>query len=105
MAKAKRTVLFTAPDAVQASAAAAAFNTAAGRLGLPWVATPTGDPANVEVLVPLDGKPPDGFAGRVESWPDCGARHCAAVQGCPRQGRSLAAHVGNACRIGPGARR
>ena len=68
MAKANRIVLFTSPDAVQATAAASAFNTAAGRLGLPWFATPTGDPATVEVLVPLDGKPLDGFEGRVEKW-------------------------------------
>ena len=69
MAKAKRIVLFTSPDAATATAAAAAFNTAAGRLGLPWFATPTGEPATAEVLVPLDGPPPDGFAGRVERWP------------------------------------
>ncbi len=68
MAKSNRSILFFSSDMAKANAAAAAFNTAAGRLGLPWTGTPTGDPATVDVLVPLDGKLLDGFAGRVEKW-------------------------------------
>ena len=78
MAKAKRTVLFTSPDAATA-AAAAAFNTAAGRLGLPWFGTPTGEPATAEVLVPLDGLPPAELTGRMERWP--GGEPADAVNG------------------------
>ena len=68
MAKLKRVVLFHSANAPAAGAAAGAFNTAAGRLGLPWLASHTADPSTAEVLVPLDGAPPEGFAGRVEAW-------------------------------------
>src|SRR5262245_57375153 len=66
MAKTKRTILFLSSDAARASAAVAAFNAAAGRLGLPWTGASAGDLASAEVVVPLDGAPPEGFAGRVE---------------------------------------
>jgi predicted translation initiation factor SUI1 len=69
MAKSKRLILFHSADAARATAAATAFNNAAGRLGLPWFGAAGGEPANVEVLVPLDGTPPEGYAGRVETWP------------------------------------
>jgi translation initiation factor 1 len=68
MAKAKRIVLFHSANAVSAIAAAMAFNSAAARLGLPWVGAAIGDPATAEVVVPLDGTPPEGFAGRIEKW-------------------------------------
>ena len=68
MAKAKRIVLFLSRTAGGASAAATAFNSAAGRLGLPWTGITTPDLALAEVLVPLDGAPPEGFGGRVEKW-------------------------------------
>ena len=69
MAKAKRIVRFLAADAATATAAAAAFNAAAGRLGLPWVGVAAGDLATAEVVVPLDAPAPADFAGRVEPWP------------------------------------
>jgi translation initiation factor 1 len=68
MGKAKRLVLFTSTDAATASAAASAFNVAAGRLGLPWVGAHTGELAGAEVVVPLDGAAPAGWTGRVEKW-------------------------------------
>jgi predicted translation initiation factor SUI1 len=68
MAKPKRTVLFLSANAGATSAAVTAFNTAASRLGLPWLGAASGDPATAEVLVPLDGAPPEGFTGRVEKW-------------------------------------
>jgi predicted translation initiation factor SUI1 len=68
MAKAKRIVLFHSANASAAQVAAEAFNAAAGRLGLPWQGASGGDPATAEVVVPLDGAAPDGFAGRVEPW-------------------------------------
>ncbi len=68
MAKPKRIILFHSSDAAGAHAAATAFNTAAGRLGLPWQGTANGALASVEVVVPLEGVSPEGFAGRVESW-------------------------------------
>jgi predicted translation initiation factor SUI1 len=70
MAKAKqRTLIFLSSDAARAGAAASAFNAAAGRLGLPWLGAAGGDPATAEVVVPLDGAAPEGFAGRIERWP------------------------------------
>lgn len=68
MAKAKRIVLFLSANAASANAAVAAFNTAAGRLGLPWLGASTGELAVVEVVVPMDGSPPEGWSGRVEKW-------------------------------------
>jgi translation initiation factor 1 len=68
MAKSKRILLFLSVNADTANAAASAFNAAAGRLGLPWLGTHTGDPASAEVVVPLEGTAPEGFAGRVEKW-------------------------------------
>jgi predicted translation initiation factor SUI1 len=68
MAKSKRLILFLSAAAARASAAAAEFNTAAGRLGLPWLGAAGGDPAGAEVVVPLDGSVPEGYAGRVEKW-------------------------------------
>jgi translation initiation factor 1 len=68
VAKPKRIVLFLSANAAAASAAVAALNAAAGRLGLPWLGTASGEPATAEVVVPLDGAPPEGFAGRVEKW-------------------------------------
>src|SRR4051794_34602448 len=68
MAKFKRLILFLSTDSARASAAVTAFNTAAGRLGLPGVGAPTGDLASADVVVPLDGAPPDGWTGRVEKW-------------------------------------
>src|SRR5258708_2876221 len=69
MAKAKRIVLFLSSNSAGANVAVAAFNTAAGRLGLPWLGAASGDLASAEVVVPLDGTAPEGFAGRVEKWP------------------------------------
>jgi translation initiation factor 1 len=68
MAKAKRIVLFLSATAGSASAAATAFNAAAGRLGLPWTGVTTPDLALAEVVVPVDGAAPAGFSGRVEKW-------------------------------------
>jgi len=68
MAKAKRVVLFQSANVSDAARVSDAFNTAAGRLGLPWSGSHTADPSTAEVLVPLDGTPPAGFAGRVEVW-------------------------------------
>jgi predicted translation initiation factor SUI1 len=68
MAKPKRTVLFLSATPAAATAAAAAFNAAAERLGLPWLGTAGGDTGRAETLVPLDGAAPAGFAGRVETW-------------------------------------
>jgi translation initiation factor 1 len=68
MAKAKRIILFLSTNAATANAAAAAFNTAAGRLGLPWAGAHAGDLAAAEVLVPLDAPAPAGWSGRVEKW-------------------------------------
>jgi predicted translation initiation factor SUI1 len=68
MAKSKRTVLFLSADTAGAGAAVAAFNTAAGRLGLPWLGASTGDLTTAEVVVPLDGTPPENYTGRVERW-------------------------------------
>ncbi len=68
MAKAKRIVRFHSANAATAGAAAVAFNTAAGRLGLPWTGVTSGDLASVEVLVPLDGPAPADWTGRVEKW-------------------------------------
>jgi predicted translation initiation factor SUI1 len=65
MAKTKRVVLFLTPDATRGSALAAAFNTAAGKLGLPLHGAHGPSAEGADVLVPLDG-PPEGFAGRVE---------------------------------------
>lgn len=69
MAKSKRLILFFSTNAARATAATTAFNTAAGRLGLPWLGVVSGDLSSAEVLVPLDGTPPEGFTGRVEKWP------------------------------------
>jgi predicted translation initiation factor SUI1 len=68
MAKAKRIALFLSTTAGGADAAVAAFNAAAGRLGLPWVGAQAGDLATVEVVVALDGTAPPGWTGRVEKW-------------------------------------
>jgi translation initiation factor 1 len=68
MAKPKRLILFLSANAASAAAAVAAFNAAAGRLGLPWIAATTGDVSSAEVLVPLDGTVPEGWTGRVEKW-------------------------------------
>ena len=68
MAKPKRLILFLSTNAASASAAVAAFNAAAARIGLPWLGTVAGDPATAEVVVPLDGAAPEGVAGRVERW-------------------------------------
>ena len=78
MAKSKRLVLFHSPDAAKANAAAAAFNSAAARLGLPWSGVPGGELSTVEVVVPLDGTPPEGWTGRVEKWGAGGADSAAA---------------------------
>jgi predicted translation initiation factor SUI1 len=75
MAKSKRVVLFLSADAASANAAAAAFNSAAARLGLPWAGA-TGTAPGAEVVVPLDGPAPEGTPGtggeglsaRVEKW-------------------------------------
>jgi predicted translation initiation factor SUI1 len=68
MAKPKRLILFHSANAADAIAAATAFNAAAARLGLPWLGSAVGDPATAEVVVALDGAPPEGYAGRVEKW-------------------------------------
>ncbi|QJW92756.1 translation initiation factor [Frigoriglobus tundricola] len=68
MAKAKRIIRFQSASAATAGAAAVAFNTAAGRLGLPWTGVTSGDLASAEVLVPLDGPAPADWTGRVEKW-------------------------------------
>lgn len=69
MAKAHRTVVFLGADAARAGALAAAFNTAAGRLGLPLRAAAGTDAAGADVLVPLEGGTPAGFTGRAEPLP------------------------------------
>src|SRR5437879_4708786 len=79
MAKSKRLILFVSANAASAGAAAAAFNAAAGRLGLPWAGISAGELATAEVVVPLDGIPPEGYAGRVEKW--AGGDPDAAVAG------------------------
>jgi predicted translation initiation factor SUI1 len=66
MAKAKRTVLFLTADAPRGSALASAFNTAAGKLGLPLQGAHGTSTEGADVLVPLEGGAPEGFAGRVE---------------------------------------
>lgn len=70
MAKVFRIALFVSTDAAKATAACAAFDAAAARLGMPWRGTAVAPAAlaGVEVVVPLDGAPPDGWNGRVEKW-------------------------------------
>jgi predicted translation initiation factor SUI1 len=53
MARPQRVVLFVAADATKAENAAAAFSTAAGRLGLPWSVRSSGVPVTIV---------PDGLA-------------------------------------------
>src|SRR5262245_47028589 len=79
MAKTKRLILFTSIDVARASAAVAAFNSAAGRLGLPWAGAHADELAGAEVVVPLDGVPPEGWSGRVERW--AGGDPAAAAAG------------------------
>ncbi len=70
MAKVFRTALFVSADLAKAEGARSAFDSAAGRLGMPWrgVTVAPAAFAGVEVVVPLDGSAPDGWTGRVEKW-------------------------------------
>ncbi|MFM8271385.1 MAG: translation initiation factor [Gemmata sp.] len=65
-----RVALFVSSDLARADGARAAFDRAAGRLGMPWrgaVVAPAAL-AEVAVVVPVDGTVPEGWTGRVEEW-------------------------------------
>lgn len=72
MAKAAfRVALFTSADPATVAVAVAAFDAAAGRLGMPWRGAVTAPPdlVGVQVVVTLgDAAVPDGWTGRVEKW-------------------------------------
>jgi predicted translation initiation factor SUI1 len=68
MARIKPIILFLAADEKSARAAAAEFNSAANRLGLPWIGAASGEIAAAQVVVPLDGVAPAGWNGRIERW-------------------------------------
>ena len=74
MAKLTRTILFVAAESARASAVAAAFTTAAGKLGLPWGVRSSGVPVEAKVLegvtiavaVDLANLTLENWTGRVE---------------------------------------
>ncbi len=69
MAKAKRIVLFLSANETSRTCVGVGVQRRGDAVGPAVVGSPAGEPAGAEVVVPLDGTPPEGFSERVEKWP------------------------------------